>query len=676
MKNPLLVDFRTPFQSVPFNEIQQAHFKPAILEAIAQAKQEIEAIASSQESPTFENTCEALERAGNRLAIVSSTFFNLDSAETNDEMQALAQELAPVIAEYQNDVMLNQSLFKRVQAVHEHASADSLTPEQLRLLKKQYKGFVRQGARLPDTDKQTLREIDRELATLTMKFSQNVLQETNDYVLHLTEEHQLAGLPSSIMQAAKEEAEKRELTGWAFTLHYPSYVPFLKYAENRQLRQEIHFAATSRAFKDNDRNNEPIIRQIVALRAKRAKLLGFDTHAAFVLEERMAGTPEAVLEFLSDLLTRAKPHALADVEKLKALAHAEGIDPIMPYDHAFYAEKLRVKEFDLDEEELRPYFALDRVIDAAFDLAQRLFGLTFVVRDDIPVYHPEVTAYEVLENGEHKALLYTDWHPREGKRPGAWMTSYRDQHRIADQNIRPHISIVCNFSRPTANTPSLLTFQEVTTLFHEFGHALHGILADTTYESLSGTNVYWDFVELPSQFLENYCYDKEFIQSFAIHYQSGEPLPGAQIDKIVAAANFMEGYQTIRQLSFGLLDMAYHTGRFVSDTSVERFEQDTLEETMLYPHIPGTAQSPSFSHIFAGGYAAGYYSYKWAEVLDADAFDYFRQTGIFNPTTAAKFKKLLRSGGTVDPMQLYVEFRGREPKPDALLKRAGLVKAG
>lgn len=676
MENPLLRDFPTPFQCVPFNEIQQAHFKPAILEAIAQAKQEVEAIANSPAVPSFENTCEALERAGHRLGIVSSTFFNLDSAETNDEMQALAQELAPLIAEYQNDVMLNQALFERVQSVYKNTPPDALTPEQARLLEKQYNGFARQGARLSDADKQTLREIDRELATLTMKFSQNVLQETNDYILHLTTERELAGLPPSIIQAAREEAEKRKLSGWAFTLHYPSYVPFLKYAENRKLRQEIHFAAASRAFKDNERNNESIIRQIVALRAKRAKLLGFDTHAAFVLEERMASTPATVMDFLQDLLTKAKPHALADVQKLQTMAKADGIDPIMPYDHAFYAEKLRIKEFDLDEETLRPYFSLNRVIDAAFALAQRLFGLTFVVRDDVPVYHPEVTTYEVMENGEHKALLYTDWHPREGKRPGAWMTSYRDQYRKDGENIRPHISIVCNFSRPTEDAPSLLTFQEVTTLFHEFGHALHGILADTTYESLSGTNVYWDFVELPSQFLENYCYDKEFIQSFAIHHQSGEPLPAAQIDKIVAAANFMEGYQTMRQLSFGLLDMAYHTGRLAPDASVERFELDTLGETMLYPHIAGTAQSPSFSHIFAGGYAAGYYSYKWAEVLDADAFDYFRQTGIFNPETAAKFKKLLRSGGTVDPMQLYVEFRGREPKPDALLKRAGLVKAG
>lgn len=676
MNNPLLQHFDTPFQSVPFDRIRQEHFKPAILEAIALAKQEIADIANSADAPTFENTCEALERAGQRLSIVSSTFFNLDSAETNDEMQALAQELAPLIAEYQNDVMLDQALFERVQSVHGNTPPDSLLPEQARLLDKQYKGFVRQGARLSDPDKQTLRDIDKELATLTMKFSQNVLQETNDYVLHLTEESKLSGLPASIIQAAQEEAEKRKLAGWAFTLHYPSYVPFLKYADDRQLRQELHLAASSRAFKDNDRNNAGIIQQIVSLRAQRANLLGFDTHAAFVLEERMAATPATVMDFLTDLLDKAKPHAVADVEKLRALAEKDGIDPIMPYDHAYYAEKLRVQEYALDEEQLRPYFSLDRVIGAAFDLGKRLFGLEFAVRDDIPAYHPEVTVYEVLENGKHKALLYTDWHPREGKRPGAWMTSYRDQHRNGGENVRPHVSIVCNFSRPTADAPSLLTFQEVTTLFHEFGHALHGILADTTYESLSGTNVYWDFVELPSQFMENYCYDKAFIQSFATHYQTGEPLPTAQIDKIVAAANFMEGYQTVRQLSFGLLDMAYHTGQFGADTPVEAFEQETLRDTLLYPHIAGTAQSPSFSHIFAGGYAAGYYSYKWAEVLDADAFDYFKQTGIFNPETAAKFKNLLRSGGTADPMQLYVEFRGREPRPEALLKRAGLVKTG
>lgn len=676
MKNPLLEYFDTPFQSVPFSRIELEHFKPAILEAITKAKQEVEDITSNPELPSFQNTSEALEQAGNLLSVISSTFFNLDSAETNDEMQNLAQELAPVIAEYQNDIMLNEALFERVQAVHDQTSEDTLSPEQWRLLDKQYKGFVRQGARLSDTDKQTLREIDRELAMLTMKFSQNVLQETNDYLLHITDEAKLSGLPTSIIQAAKEEAEKREFTGWVFTLHYPSYVPFLKYADDRQLRQELHLAAARRAFKENDHNNEATIKQIVSLRARRATLLGYASHATFVLQERMASAPSTVMEFLADLLNRAKPHAFADIKKLRVLASADGIETIMPYDHAYYSEKLRVREYDLHEEQLRPYFSLERVLNAAFDLGKRLFGLDFIIRDDIPVYHPEVTVYEVLENGQHKALLYTDWHPRSGKRPGAWMTSYRDQYRKGSENIRPHISIVCNFSRPAADTPSLLTFQEVTTLFHEFGHALHGILADTTYESLSGTNVYWDFVELPSQFMENYCYDKDFVQSFATHYQTGDLLPTEQIDKIVAAANFMEGYQTLRQLGFGLLDMAYHTGRFESKQSIEDFEKEILKDTVLYPHIPGTAQSPSFSHVFAGGYAAGYYSYKWAEVLDADAFDYFKQKGIFDPETAAKFKRLLSSGGTVDPMQLYVNFRGREPLAEALLKRAGLVQAG
>lgn len=675
MSNPLLQYFNTPFQSVPFDRVQQEHFKPAVLEAIAQAKQEIDTIARTTDVPTFLNTCETLEQAGSRLTMVSSVFFNLDSAETNDEMQALAQELAPIIAEYQNDVMLNQDLFERVRLVHENTSPDSLSPEQRRLLNKQYKSFVRQGARLPEVDKQTLRGMDRELATLTMKFSQNVLQETNDYLLHITEESRLSGLPPSIIQAAKEEAGKRKLEGWAFTLQYPSYAPFLKYADDRQLRQELHVAAARRAFKDNEYNNEDIIKKIVSLRSRRAKLLGYETHAAFVLQERMAATPDIVTGFLANLLKKAEAYAESDIEKLRKLALKDNINPIMPYDHAYYAEKLRVREYDLHEEQLRPYFSLDRTIHAAFDLAKRLFGLEFKLRNDVPVYHPEVTVYEVLENGQHKALLYTDWHPREGKRPGAWMTSYRDQHRKDGENIRPHISIVCNFSRPTADTPSLLTFQEVTTLFHEFGHALHGILADTTYESLSGTNVYWDFVELPSQFMENYCYDKTFIQSFATHYQTNEALPTEQIDKIVAAANFMEGYQTVRQLSFGLLDMAYHTNELMPNTPIEQFEQEILKDTMLYPHIDNTAQSPSFSHIFAGGYSAGYYSYKWAEVLDADAFDYFKQTGIFNPETAAKFKNLLRSGGTVDPMQLYIQFRGREPKPEALLKRAGLSNA-
>lgn len=665
--------FGTPFDSIPFDRIKTEHFKPAILQLITSAKEAIGTIADQTGPATFANTIAAMEHAGKALDIVSATFFNLDSAETNDEIQELAQELSPILAEFSNDIMLNQQLFNRVKQVHDDTDPATLTPEEARLLDKTYKGFTRNGALLNDADKETLRDIDKQLATLTMKFSQHVLQETNAYHLQVTDEKQLEGLPDSIRAAAKAEAGKRELEGWVFTLHFPSYVPFMKYAADRSLRKELYMASATRSLKDNANNNEAIVHDIVDLRSRRAKLLGFDTHADFVLQERMAASPAIVFDFLNDLLVKAKPHAVSEVAQLKPLAAADGINELMPYDHAYYAEKLREAKFDLSEEALKPYFPLTQVLGAAFDAAGKLYGLSFSERTDIATYHPEVTVYEVLENGQHKALLYTDWHPREGKRAGAWMTAFRGQWVEDGHQVRPHISMVCNFARPVGDTPSLLTFNEVTTLFHEFGHALHGILANTVFESLSGTNVYWDFVELPSQFMENYCYEKEFLRSFARHYQTGEVLPDAEIDKIIAAANFMEGYQTMRQLSFGLLDMAYHTGKLDADTGIERFEKETIRDTQLYPDVPGTAQSTAFSHIFAGGYSAGYYSYKWAEVLDADAFAYFKETGIFNADTAAKFKTLLSSGGTVDPMELYIRFRGRKPTPDALLKRAGLA---
>lgn len=679
MENPLLDHFDAPFGAVPFDKIKTTHFKPAILELIDRAKQEIDAIVRNPEPADFDNTIAAMERAGRQLDLASAAFFNLDAAETNDEIQALAQELSPVLAAYGNDIMLNEGLFQRLKQVHDQAAGATLelTPEEARLLDKTYKGFTRNGALLGPDDKERLRAIDQQLAMLTTRFSQNVLQETNAYQLHVVDPAQLDGLPESIRQAARTAAEQKQLSGWVFTLHFPSYVPFMKYAANRDLRRELYLASATRALKDNDYNNEEIVREIVSLRDQRARLLGFATHAEFVLEERMASTPATVMDFLNDLLVKAKPYAENEISRLQALAAEDGINEIMPYDHAYYAEKLREMTFSLSEEALKPYFPLENVLQAAFGLAGRLFGLTFHLRNDIPVYHPEVSVYEVKENGQHKALLYTDWHPREGKRAGAWMTSFRGQYRSAEGDVRPHISIVCNFARPQGGTPSLLTFNEVTTLFHEFGHALHGMLADTVYESLSGTNVYWDFVELPSQFMENFCYEKEFLQSFARHYASGEVLPDAEIDKIVASANFMGGYQTLRQLGFGLLDMAYHTGRLGqtvgTGASIEGFEKTVTRDTQLYPDLPGTAQSTSFSHIFAGGYSAGYYSYKWAEVLDADAFAYFKETGIFNADTAAKFKTLLSLGGTVDPMELYIQFRGRRPEPEALLIRAGLL---
>lgn len=670
----LLLDdaFETPFNSIPFEYIKQEDFEPAIRTGIQLAKQEIDAIVKNPGHPDFENTVVALERSGKKLDQVVNVLSNICSAETNDFLDSVQEKVSPMLAAFSNDVSLNEPLFQRIKKVHDQSAGLSLTAEENRLLDKTYKGFTRNGALLSSKDKEKLRAIDQELSLLTVKFAQNVLKETNDFVLHIQEEGELDGLPESIKAQAKTAASESNLSGWVFTLQYPSYVPFMKFAKNRNLRKKMYLANGRKAFRDNDFNNETNIQRIVDLRQQRAGLLGFASYADFVLAERMAGNTATVMEFLEDLLQKAKPFGVQDVAQLRPLAAIDNITELMPYDHAFYAEKLREQKFDFSEEELKPYFPLQQVLEAAFDAAGKLYGLTFQERNDIQKYHPEVSVYEVLEDDNHKALLYTDFYPRKGKRPGAWMTDFKGQYKDASGNHRPQVSIVCNFSRPSGETPSLLTFQEVTTLFHEFGHALHGMMADTKFESLSGTHVYWDFVELPSQFMENYCYQKGFLTSFAKHYQTGEVLPEAQIDKIVASANFMEGYQTLRQLSFGLLDMAYHTGELKKDVSIEQFEENTMAETKLYPHIAATAMSPSFSHIFAGGYAAGYYSYKWSEVLDADAFSLFKEKGIFNAETAAKFKHLLSKGGTEDPMKLYIDFRGRKPKVDALLERAGL----
>lgn len=672
--NSLLKKIETPFDSIPFENINQEDFKSAIEWAIKESKEEIQKIIDNTEPPGFINTIVALENSGKKLNIISAVFFNLNSAETNDYLQNLAQEISPMLAEYSNDIILNEKLFEKIKIVYDTTLKSKLTQEEYRLLDKTYKDFYKNGALLSEEDKQKLREISNELATLTVKFGQNVLRDTNDYILHLKNEKDLEGLPDLIISMAREEAKKRKLDGWVFTLHFPSYVPFLKYSKHRELRKEIYIASMQKGFKDNENNNEKIIHQIVELRQQKAELLGYSTYADLILQERMASSPKIVLDFLLDLLNKAKPFAKKEVSELKELAAQDGINEIMAYDHAYYAEVLRKNKYDLSEEELKPYFPLKQVLKAAFDAANKLYGLSFKERNDIQKYHPEVDVYEVL-NEEKKtyALLYTDFFPREGKRAGAWMTQYKGQYKTLQENIRPHISIVCNFSRSNGDIPSLLTFSEVTTLFHEFGHALHGILANTTFESLSGTNVYWDFVELPSQFMENFCYEKEFLVTFAKHFQTGEVLEEDKIDKIVASANFLQGYQTLRQIGFGLLDMAYHTNQLKPSDSIEDFEEKHIKKTQLYPHIKKTAISPSFSHIFQGGYAAGYYSYKWAEVLDADAFSFFKENGIFDSETADKFKTLLSKGGTDDPMELYIAFRGRRPQPEALLKRAGLI---
>ena len=675
MANPLLEKFETPFENAPFSKIKNEDYKPAFIQAIEEAKAEIDAITANPEAPTFANTIEAMELSGEKLGRISSIFFNLNSAETNDEIQEIAQEVSPLLSEFGNDVRLNQDLFERIKVVYNQKDSLNLTDEQAYLLEKKYKGFSRNGANLNEEDKNKLREIDKQLSMLSLQFGQNVLAETNAYELIITDKNDLKGLPQYAIDQAKADAEQKNHEGWLITLQAPSYIPFMQYAENRELREKLFRANGVKAYQNNEFNNEENVKNIVKLRHERAKILGYKTHADYVLEERMAKKPTTVLDFLNDLLTKAKPFAEKEIEELTAFAkEADGIETLQRWDHAYYAEKLKQKKFSLSDEELKPYFQLENVIQGAFDVATKLYGITFKEIHNIDKYNDEVTTYEVLDkNGAFLSLLYADFFPRAGKRPGAWMTSYREASNVNGNTKRPHVSIVCNFTKPTKDTPSLLTFQEVTTLFHEFGHALHGMLPNTTYESLSGTNVYWDFVELPSQFYENFCYEPEALKLFAKHYQTGEIIPQELIEKVKASSSFMEGYQTVRQLSFGLLDMAYHANDLAEIKDLQQFEKETFKQTELYPEIDKNMMSTSFSHIFQGGYSSGYYSYKWAEVLDADAFAFFQETGIFNPETAQKFYKLLSSGGTVEPMKLYEEFRGHKPTADALLKRAGLI---
>ena len=672
IKNPLLQDFNTP----PFSKITNADYKPAIEEAIKIAKTEIAAIVNNTDAATFDNTTVALDFTGEKLNKITSIFFNLNSAETNDEIQKIAQEVSPWLSEFRNDITLNEALFKRVKTVFDAKDSLDLSSEEKMLLDKQYKSFARNGANLNETDKAELRTIDAELSKLSLKFGENVLAETNAFEMHLTDENDLSGLPESVKEAAKEVAKSKEKKGWIFTLDYPSYIPFMTYADNRELRKKLAIAAGKKGFQGNDFNNEEIVLNIVKLRHKRANLLGYKTHAHFVLEERMAETPEKVLSFSNDLLAKAKPAAKREFDNLAAYAKKlDGITQLEKWDGAYYSEKLKKELFSLDQELLKPYFKLENVIDGVFEIANRLFDLQFEEINSIDKYHEDVKTYNVTDaNGNFVSHFYADFHPRPGKRNGAWMTSYKSQQIKNGVNERPQVSIVCNFTKPTETKPSLLTFNEVTTLFHEFGHALHGMLANTTYNSLSGTSVSWDFVELPSQVLENWCYEKEALELFAKHYETGETIPMEYVEKIKESASFHEGMQTLRQLSFGLLDMSWHSQNPSEIKSVKDFETAAFSETKLYPDVAENCMSTAFSHIFQGGYSAGYYSYKWAEVLDADAFEYFLEEGIFNKEVADKFKNnVLSKGGTEKPMELYKRFRGKEPKPDALLKRAGLL---
>ena len=669
--------FETPYNTAPFSNLKTEDFLPAFKTAIQKAKDEINAIVNLSEDPTFQNTIEALDYSGEELDRISSIFFNLNSAETNEEIQKIAQEVSPLLSEFSNDITLNEGLFNRVKSVYNSKSALDLTTEQATLLDKKYKGFSRNGANLAEDKKETLRTIDKELSQLKLKFGEHILAETNSFEMLLTEESDVSGLPEGAKEAAKQLAESKDKEGWLITLDYPSYIPFMTYADNRHLRERLSKAFGSKGFKNNDLDNQDIVLKIANLRFQRAQLLGYKTHAHFVLEERMAETPEKVNTFLNELLEKAKPAAKQEFTRLETFAKdLDKIDQLQKWDSAYYSEKLKQKLFSLDDEQLKPYFKLENVINGAFIVAEKLFGLRFEEIDTIDKYHEDVLTYRVVDNEDQLvSIFYADFFPRAGKRNGAWMTSFKPQMIKDGQNHRPHISNVCNFTKPTKSKPSLLTFNEVTTLFHEFGHALHGMLANTTYPSLSGTSVFWDFVELPSQILENWCYEEETLKLFATHYETGEVIPMDLIEKIKTSATFHEGMQTLRQLSFGMLDMSWHGIDPSNIKDVKHHETEAFGETSLYPDVAENCMSTAFAHIFQGGYSSGYYSYKWAEVLDADAFEYFKEEGIFNKTVANKFKTyVLSQGGTENPMILYKKFRGQEPQPEALLRRAGLIK--
>ena len=664
------------FNQMPFSKVNNEDYLPAFIKLIKDKKLEINAITSNTDCPTFENTIESLEYSGNRLDRVSSLFFHINSAETSPEIQKIAQEVSPLLSELGNDIALNKELFLRVKNVYNNRFDMNLSIEQSTLLDRIFKSFSRNGANLNNSNKEIIRVIDNKLSSLTLRFSENVLAETNDYELHITDVLDLEGLPEGEKEAASLLAKRKGKDGWLITLAYPSFIPFMKYAVNRSLRKKIQIAVGSQCYKNNKFNNEEIVLNISKLRHQRANLLGYLTHAHFVLEERMAGNPENVFTFLNNLLEKSKPFADKEFQQLENFAkELDGLDHLEKWDYLFYSEKLKNKLFNLDDEKLKPYFKLENVIEGVFSVAQKLYEISFVQVNNIDTYHEDVKTYEVRnKNNEIVSFFYADFHPREGKRNGAWMSCLKDQNIKNGINERPHISNVCNFTKPTVSKPSLLTFSEVTTLFHEFGHGLHGMLANTTYPSLSGTSVCWDFVELPSQILENWCYEKECLDIFAKHYETGESIPIEFVEKIKESSMFMQGMTTVRQISLGLLDMSWHGVDPSNITNVKEYESKAIIKTRLFPDIDINCQSVSFSHIFAGGYSSGYYSYKWAEVLDADAFEYFKENGIFNSEIGKSFSdNILSKGGTEAPMILYKRFRGKEPKPEALLIRAGLI---
>ena len=674
--NPLLSENHTLHGTMPFHLIKTEHYEPAILKGMEIHNQEIEAIINQTDAPTFANTIVALEKSGALLNQVSTVFGNLLSAETNDEMQAIAERIMPQLSEHSNNITLNEKLFARIKAVYNTTDKEQLGKEEQMLLQNTYDGFIRSGANLTPEQKERFRQISAEMSVLTLRFSQNNLKETNAYELALQAD-QLDGLPESALHAYAQTAQEKGKEGHIVTLQAPSFIPFMKYSQYRELRQQLYMAYNTQCTHDNEYNNMDIVKKLVNLRLERAQLLGFQTAADYVLTRRMAEKSENVYKLLNQLLEAYTPTAHKEVEEVQALAkELEGEDfQLMPWDWAYYSEKLKEKKFNLNEEALRPYFELSNVIEGVFGLATRLYGITFQENKEIPVYHPDVTAYEVFDkDGSFLAVLYADFHPRAGKRSGAWMTSYKEQWKDENGNSRPHISVVMNFTKPSGDKPALLSFGEVNTFLHEFGHALHGMFANTTYQSLSGTNVYWDFVELPSQIMENFAIEKDFLNTFAKHYETGENIPEELIQRLVDASNFNVAYACLRQLSFGLLDMAWYTRTEPFEGDVRNYEKQAWSQAQVLPSCEETCMTVQFSHIMAGGYSAGYYSYKWAEVLDADAFSLFQEKGIFNPEVANSFREhVLSKGGTEHPMTLYKRFRGQEPGIDALLKRNGIL---
>jgi Zn-dependent oligopeptidase len=665
--NPLLQFNEDNHNAIPFDKIKAEHFLPALDESIKTSLDKLEEYKKGTDT-SFDSNILALEELSEQVDYIATVFYAIYGAHATDDIQKISEEVSQKLTKYGNDITLDSGVFARVKACYE--AKQDLTNEQKQVLDSYYKDFTRNGALLNDEDKNKLREISEKLSGLSLKFSKNVLDATNEYELLVTDEADVEGIPKNVLEGAKELAQKKGKEGWMFTLQYPSYGPFITYCPNEKLREEMARANGTKTYKSKY-DNQDNIKETLKLKQEKAKLLGFKNHADFVLQRRMASTSEQVTTFLNDLLIKALPVAKDEIKRIEAMKGSK----LNPWDSSFYAEKLKKQELDLDEEMLRPYFKLENVIDGMFQVANKLFGLNFKERTDIPKYHEEIKTYEVTDsNGEHVSLFFADFFPRETKRGGAWMTNLFDQGYFAGKVRRPHVSIVCNFTKPTKTTPSLITFNEVTTLFHEFGHALHGMLSKCTYRKLSGTSVYWDFVELPSQIMENWVMEKECLDLFATHYETGEKIPADLVEKIKKSGKFLQGLATIRQISFGLVDMAFHTTDATKINDIVSFEHEHMKKATVMDPIDGTCFSTAFSHIFAGGYSAGYYSYKWAEVLDADAFEFFQEKGIFDKEVATKFKEnVLERGGTEHPMELYKKFRGKEPNVDALLRRAGLL---